>query len=139
MVRILWIEEEAKIELIQYKKPLVREGYLVDIAPDATEAIERLKSKVYDVLIFDLIIPYGANYKVDKKILYVGLFLLQQLLEGKIPGILKEYSHEEVIVFSAVNDQEIHDQIEKLKVKRVLHKRLNKLTVLKEKVDEIVQ
>jgi len=79
--RILWIEDEAKIELIQYKTPLVRAGYSVDIASDATEAIELLRQKKYDALIFDLIFPCGDEFATKED--YVGLELLKRLVKKK--------------------------------------------------------
>ncbi len=136
MKRVLWIEEEAKVELIQYKKPLVRAGYMVDIASDATEASQLLKEKSYDVLVFDLIFPHGAGYETGE--FYIGLDLMKRLLGKKITT-KREYSPEDVMVFTAVTDELIHNQIKELGVDVILTKHLNRLTALKEKIDEVIE
>ena len=87
MKRILWIEDEGKIELIQYKAPLVRGGYAVDIVSNATEAVQLLKEKRYDAIIFDLIFPCGDEFETDED--YVGLELLRRLVKQEIEGVEK--------------------------------------------------
>jgi DNA-binding NarL/FixJ family response regulator len=137
MKRILWIEDEAKVELIQFKKPLVRAGNLVDIASDATKAIQLLREKEYDALIFDLIIPQGPNFKTDE--FYVGLGLLKEVLDGKIDGVAK-YKPSKVMVFSVVNDPKVHKKIKRdLGVETILIKSLNRLTDLKDRVDKLLK
>ncbi len=136
MKRILWIDEEAKIELIQFKGPFVSAGYVVDIASDATEAIQLLREKEYDALIFDLIIPQGPSFKTDE--FYVGLGLLIEVLNEKIDGVIK-YQPTKVMVFSVVNDSKVHQRIRDLGVKTILKKSLNRLTDLKDRVDKLLK
>jgi CheY-like chemotaxis protein len=136
MKRILWIEDEGKIELVQYKAPLVREGYAVDIASNATEAIQLLREKRYDAIIIDLIFPCGDEFETNEY--YVGLELLKQLVKQEIDGVEK-YDPAKIMVFTVVNDSGAHDQIKELGVKTILAKRLNELDDLKNCVDELFE
>lgn len=135
MERILWIEDEGKIELIQFKRPLVREGYSVDIASDATEAVQLLKEKRYDALVFDLIIPCGENFESDEY--YVGLDLLKKLINEKINGIVK-YDPSQIMVFTVVNAPDAHKKIKDLGVETISVKSRTELTDLKEQVDALL-
>lgn len=136
MRKVLWIEDEGKIELIQYKTPFVRGGYSVDIAADATEAVQLLQKKKYDAIIFDLNIPCGDEFETGEY--YVGLELLKQLLKGKIQGISK-YDPTRIMVFTVVNAPDVEEEIRKLGVKTILGKRLNELDDLKNCVDELLE
>ena len=136
MRKILWIEDEGKIELIQYKAPLFRAGYAVDIASNATEAIQLLREKGYDAIIFDLIFPCGDGF--ETKEIYVGLELLKRLIKQEIEGVGK-YDPAKIMVFTVVNDSKIHDQIKELGVKTILGKRLNELDDLKNCVDGLFE
>lgn len=136
MRKILWIEDEGKIELIQYKTPLVRGGYSVDIASNATEAIQLLREKRYDAIIFDLIFPCGDEFETDEY--YVGMELLRRLVKQEIEGVEK-YDPEKIMVFTVVNESEAHDKIKELGVKTILAKKLNELDDLKNCVDELFE
>ena len=131
---ILWIEEEGKIELIQYKTPLIRGGYSVDIASDATDAVQLLKGKKYDVIVFDLIIPCGTGFETDEY--YVGFELLRRLVAGEIQQVEK-YPPSRIMAFTAVNDPEIREKMKNLGIGTILNKRLNELPDLKNCVDEL--
>jgi CheY-like chemotaxis protein len=133
---ILWIEEEGKIELIHYKTPLVRGGYSVDIASDATDAVQLLREKKYGVIVFDLIIPCGTGF--DTGDYYVGYELLRRLAAGEISGI-EPYPPSRLMVFTAVNDPEVREKIRKLGVETILNKRLNELPDLKNCVDKLFE
>jgi CheY-like chemotaxis protein len=136
MKRILWIEDEGKIELVQYKAPLVRGGYAVDIASNATEAVQLLREKRYDAIIFDLIFPCGDEFETEEY--YVGLELLRRLVKQEIEGVEK-YDPAKIMVFTVINDSEVHDQIKELGVRTILAKRLNELDDLKNCVDELFE
>jgi CheY-like chemotaxis protein len=136
MNRILWIEDEGKIELIQYKAPLVRGGYAVDIASNATEAVQLLREKRYDAIIFDLIFPCGDEFETNEY--YVGLELLKRLVKQEIEGVEK-YDPAKIIVFTVVNDSDVQDQIKELGVQTILGKRLNELDDLKNCVDALFE
>lgn len=132
MKRILWVEDEGKLELIQYKTPLIRGGYRVDIACDATEAIQLLKEKAHDAIIIDLFIPCGNEFETHNYC--IGLELLKRLIDGKINGLGK-YPPSWIMIFTAINSPDIEKEIRKLGVKTILGKRLNELDDLKKCVD----
>jgi DNA-binding NarL/FixJ family response regulator len=136
MDRILWIEDEGKIELQHYKTPLIRAGYAVDIASDATEAIQLLRVQKYDALIFDLIIPTGMDFETDEP--YVGLELLKKVINGKIKGFEK-YSPSKIMVFTVVSGQKIHKEIKDLGVDIILGKGRSGLLDLKDAVDKLLK
>jgi CheY-like chemotaxis protein len=136
MKKILWIEDEGKIELIQYKAPLVRAGYAVDIASNATEAVQLLREKRYDAIVFDLIFPCGDGFETNE--IYVGLELLKRLLKQEIEGVGK-YDPTKIMVFTVVNDSKVQEQIKELDVKTILGKRLNELDDLKNCVDKLFE
>lgn len=134
MKRILWIEDEGKIELIHYKTALVRGGYAVDIASDATEAVHLLREKKYDAIIFDLNIPCGTEFETDKP--YVGLELLRRLIEKKFEN-LGEYDPAKMMVFTVVNETDVLSEIQNLGVKSIINKRLTELPDFKNYVDRL--
>lgn len=137
MSRVLWVDDESKIELIQYKTPLIRGGYRVDIAADATEAVQLLREEGYDSIILDLVIPSGWNFETDTY--YVGFELLKKLINGKINGIGK-HDPSCIIIFSAVNPcAEILKNISELGVETILNKRLCELDLLRNHVDRILK
>ncbi|NIM17368.1 MAG: hypothetical protein GTO45_35630 [Candidatus Aminicenantes bacterium] len=137
MRKILWIEDEGKIELIQYKTPLVRGGYSVDIASNATEAVQFLREKEYDALIFDLIIPCGDEFETEEY--YVGLELLRRLIKNEIKDVRKKYNPARIMVFTVINAPDVEEEIRELGVKTILGKRLNELSDLKNCVDELLK
>ena len=67
MARILWIEDEARDQLIEYVGPIMRDGHIIDIVEDATEGYQRLKESFYDVVIFDLLIKSGASFNMEEQ------------------------------------------------------------------------
>jgi len=134
MKRILWIEDEGKIELIHYKTALVRGGYTVDIASDATEAVHLLRGKKYDAIIFDLFIPCGTEFETDTP--YVGLELLRRLIEKKFENI-DEYDPAKMMVFTVVNETAVLTEIRSLGVNSILNKRLTELSDFKNYVDSL--
>ncbi|MDZ7372558.1 MAG: response regulator [candidate division KSB1 bacterium] len=56
MARILVVEDDAHQRLL-YEMELRRDGYEVDTAKDGREAVEKVKSGHYDVVVMDLKMP----------------------------------------------------------------------------------
>jgi len=117
-----------------YKTALVRGGYTVDIASDATEAVQFLRGKKYDAIIFDLFIPCGTEFETDT--FYVGLELLRRLIEKKFENI-DEYDPAKMMVFTVVNESDVISEIQNLGVKSILNKRLTELPDFKNYVDKL--
>ncbi len=131
MKRILWIEDEANTYFNQYKTPLVRARYSIDIAIDATEAVALMDKKKYDILIVDIIISAGRGFKSDEKN-YVGLELLNKIISDNI------YPPNRIMVFSAVNDPDVDAAIQELGVPNILHKSaVDNTSEFKRSVEEV--
>lgn len=130
MVKILWVEEEGKTTLMHYKAPMVRAGYIVDIAENVTDAVKLLKMADYDVLIIDLLLPEGKTFESKEK--YPGIELIEI---AKKMGM----DTEQMMVMTVVNDEEVHERIRKLGVKKIVVKSLMGISDLKRHVDELLQ
>lgn len=129
MVGVLWIEEEGKTTLLHYKEPMVRAGYNIDIAESVTDAIELLRMVDYDVLIIDLLLPEGKAFKGKEK--YPGIKMIEIAKEMGI-------TTERMMVMTVVDDEEVHQRIRKLGVKKIVVKRLMDIDDLKRHVDELL-
>lgn len=65
MIKILVVDDEPHItELIQFNLEL--NDYLVEIAGDGKQAIEKAKSTQYDLIILDVMLPYVDGFGVLK-------------------------------------------------------------------------
>lgn len=65
MIRILVVDDEPHItELIQFNLEL--NDYLVEVAEDGKQAIEKAKSSQYDLIILDVMLPYVDGFDVLK-------------------------------------------------------------------------
>lgn len=85
--RIIFVEDDAVLVKL-YQDKLVTEGFEVDSAHDGLEAIQKLGSNDYDLVLLDLILP-----KVN------GFDVLKQLRTSGWPAAKKP-----VIVFSNLGD-----------------------------------
>ncbi|NOZ62285.1 MAG: hypothetical protein GXO74_11435 [Calditrichaeota bacterium] len=134
MARILWIEDEAKDQLIEYVAPLLRAGHFVELVGDASEAYQRLNEARFDVIIFDLLIGIGDDFVADTD--YPGLDLLIKLFrdDSKAPRIDKN----RVIVFTVVTNPNIIDEIKNLGIQNIKTKQQMHRTMLMRFVEEVL-
>ena len=72
-MNILWVEDEAKDQLLELMGPVWMAGHFIDIAETKMEALEKIKKSRYDIYIFDLIIREGKVVNVSKKEFTVSL------------------------------------------------------------------
>jgi len=107
MLKILWIEDEAKTFLSEFMGPVMREGNLIEIAETASEAVEFLKSTNYDIVICDLILPAGAFFK-GEQLEYGGLSFLKWISDED------SFDLNKIVVFTVVGNPEIHRKIRDL-------------------------
>lgn len=135
MAKILWIEDEARDQLIEYVAPLMRNGHTIDIVEDASEGYQRIKESRYDVVIFDLLIKAGPDFKMEEE--YPGLALLKKLFSEENPDIVLDKNS--VMVFTVVTNPDIVRQIEDLGITRIKVKEWMEKTKLKSFVDEILE
>jgi hypothetical protein len=86
---ILWVEDEALVELQYLYAPLVVAGYDLHLAGDASRALDELKKKEFQVVIVDIRIPPGGDqrwqklyyrYHADPAAARLGIHLLKALL-----------------------------------------------------------
>ena len=134
MARILWIEDEAKDQLIEYVAPLLRAGHFVELVGDASEAFRRLGEAEFDVIIFDLLIGIGDDFVTETD--YPGLDLLRRLFSGdpEVPKIAKD----RFILFTAVKNPKIIDEIKDLGINNIKTKQQMHRTMLKQFVEEVL-
>lgn len=65
--KILLVEDEETLAVgLEYN--LTDEGYIVDCAKDGKQALNFFDSKVYDLIILDIMLPYFDGYEVAEKI-----------------------------------------------------------------------
>lgn len=55
-IRILLVDDDKHIRLL-FKEELEEEGYLIDLASDGFEALEKLKDRRFDLVVLDLRMP----------------------------------------------------------------------------------
>ena len=55
-IKILLVDDEKHIRLI-FKERLEEEGYLIDLASDGFEALEKLKGQGFDLVVLDIRMP----------------------------------------------------------------------------------
>lgn len=135
MAKILWVEDEARDQLIEYVGPIMRDGHTIDIVEDATEGYQRLMESTYQVIIFDLLIKAGIGFKREDQ--YPGLTLLKKIfnIENKEINIDKN----SVMVFTVVTNPDIIQQIQDLGITNIQVKKRMEKTKLKFFVDAILR
>ena len=127
MAKILWIEDEARDQLIEYVGPLMRDGHTIDIVEDASEGYQRLKESIYDVVIFDLLIKAGTSFKMDEE--YPGLALLTKLFKESTAEI--NIDKNSVMIFTVVTNPDIIQKIKNLGITTIKVKERMEKTKLK--------
>ena len=133
MAKILWIEDEARDQLIESIGPLMRDGHTIDIEEDASEGYIRIQENEYDVVICDLLIKAGDDFTMEDK--YPGLTLLKKLFGDSQDNLIPR---EKVMVFTVVTSEDIVKEIERLGIKNIHFKERMEKTMLKKYVDDIL-
>ena len=133
-IKVLWVEDSARLELRNLLGPIYMSGeYDLSLAEDATDAMRRLQTAVYDAVILDMRIPPGADehwikiYREredDKATARLGLELANWMLDGNAfpyqpPSWIKPYH---VGVFTVENDPVLHARLDALKIEVFEHK-----------------
>lgn len=132
MAKILWVEDEARSQLLEFLPPLMRAGHTIDIVESATDGYTCLQDNSYDVVIFDLLIKAGINPAMEGD--YPGLMLLRKVFSPPIT-----LSTDTAIVFTAVQDKSIIDEIKNMGVSRIKVKERMEKTKLKQYVEEVIR
>ena len=103
--KILLVEDEASIADV-FKDQLTLGGFEVDIASGGAQALEKLKTNDYGMMLLDLVMP-----EVD------GLAVLQAIKEKP-----DEYHNVPIIALTNVTSDDIRKEIEAYNVKGYLQK-----------------
>ena len=135
MAKILWIEDEARDQLIEYVAPLMRDGHTIDIVEDASEAYQRIKESHYDIVIFDLLIKAGPDFKMEEE--YPGYALLKKIFGTENPEI--DLDKNSVMIFTVVTNTQIIQKIREMGITKIKVKERMEKTKLKSFVDEILE
>ncbi|MBU7013737.1 MAG: response regulator [Theionarchaea archaeon] len=130
MVRILWIEDEGNTDLIQYKQPLVEKGHVIDVAETAKEAFDTMDCMKYDLYIVDLLLPQEDAF--EEHIELPGVEILKKMIHHYRIDASK------IVVFTVVNDEEVHRDIRQLGIGRIIVKRLQDIDFLKVEIDKMI-
>lgn len=65
--KILLVEDEETLAVgLEYN--LTDEGYIVDWAKDGKKALDNIASKVYDLIILDIMLPYYDGFEIAEKV-----------------------------------------------------------------------
>ncbi len=60
--KILWVEDDAVTSLTNLLPPVYfHGGYLVEVASNATDAVNKLMHRIYDGVVFDIRFPPGSH------------------------------------------------------------------------------
>jgi two-component system, OmpR family, response regulator len=70
-MRVLVVEDEPKMARL-LERGLSEEGYAVDVAPDAAEAVWLATEQEYDVVVLDLMLPDRDGFEVCKDLRAAG-------------------------------------------------------------------
>lgn len=107
--RLLIVEDEDTLRS-SLKRVFAREGYEVDVSPDAETAIELVREKVYDLIVTDIILPNMGGIELLKHIkeeipeqivIIITAFAsletaIEALRAGAYDYVIKPIIHEEI-------------------------------------------
>lgn len=140
MKRILWIDDEAKDQLLELLGPVWQAGYFVDIAEDMPTALKKIREREYDAYIFDLIINKGDLLGIPEgdfpKTMMYGLELLEKIF-SKDSQIKIDPS--KCAIFSVVGREDIHEKIREYGIMNIIVKKEMGRTKLKEIIESIIR
>nr|WP_091026516.1 response regulator transcription factor [Nocardioides szechwanensis] len=81
-MRILMVEDEVRLaETV--RRGLVAEGFVVDLVHDGAEGLEHARSRDYDVLVLDIMLPSLNGYDVCRSLREAGVWTPVLMLTAK--------------------------------------------------------
>lgn len=124
------VEDEDTLRF-SLKRVFLREGYEVDVAPDAETAVEFIKEKIYDLIITDIILPNMDGIELlkhireempDQIVIIITAFAsletaVEALRAGAYDYVVKPIIHEEIkqIVRNALKQKMLQKEVTYLK------------------------
>jgi DNA-binding NtrC family response regulator len=128
--KLLIVEDEDTLRF-SLKRVFLREGYEVDVAPDAETAVEFIKEKIYDLIITDIILPNMDGIELlkhireempDQIVIIITAFAsletaVEALRAGAYDYVVKPIIHEEIkqIVRNALKQKMLQKEVTYLK------------------------
>ncbi|MES2863179.1 MAG: response regulator [Bacteroidota bacterium] len=100
------VVEDNKINQILVEKILLSKGYIVDIAENGLEAIEKVKVNDYCLVLMDIMMPVMDGFEASEEI-------------GKIKPDLP------IVALTAVSEESNKEKFEKVQIRKVLNKPIN--------------
>jgi len=127
MANILFVEDQQEV-IRRVGRGLERRGHQVSVVGSGKKAISALKSRRFDVIVLDIVLPAGVGWDIDLKELYRQAYgqeadeLPDRLMESRmgvliIHTIINEEIKTPVILLSAYITKEVREELEKLEEK----------------------
>ena len=118
--KILFVDDEDW-SVDAYFDKLRDHGLQFDLAINGDEAIDRLRSEKYDLIILDIMLPPGNKIGKDVEPRRAGAILLDMIRKKEVPD-MKTSPGVLVVVLTAVTDQKLLENVRKLDVKEIFQK-----------------
>ena len=137
MKKVLWIEDQALYEMRDLRSKVLMSGlYHLAIAKNGSEAISKLRSEIYDIIVVDLRIPPGddpafsisySGPSHQRNTAKVGFQLLKRIFDKADPNHLSDlfeyaYNPFRFGVLSVDNQDEIGEDLNFFGIKNYFHK-----------------
>jgi CheY-like chemotaxis protein len=111
--RILYVDDE--VDLVELASSFFEdEGLPIDSSTTFEDALEKIRSNKYDLIISDVHMPTGSGYElrsiITKENLFQGKFII---VTGSGPE-LKNQDNYDLMIYKPVDFQELIDQVKKL-------------------------
>lgn len=114
MGKLLWIEDDAR-ELKSLLWPLEDEGFEIDLAFDAMQAIDLVTINKYDIIILDILLPTGKK-EILKHIEFTGV-KVAEYIRNKGKNI-----NTPMIALTVVRDSQVEKALKELNVLKIISK-----------------
>ncbi|MBN1348741.1 response regulator [candidate division KSB1 bacterium] len=115
---ILFVEDEGR-GVTPYFSALRKLGHTCELARDGDEAIDKLMNKNFDLICLDVMFPSGDSIRKGAESRQAGLELLAKIRSNRVDNCSSKI---QVIVLTAVMDEEIEEQMRALGVTEYLKK-----------------
>ena len=103
-MKVLILEDE-ELAFIGIKALLESKRHQVDVFQNASDALDSIKRKAYDILLIDIMVPHNGGDFEGVPIDQTGIELIVKLREGKFKNSATE-SNVNIIAITAVSEAE---------------------------------
>jgi DNA-binding response OmpR family regulator len=81
-MRLLLVDDESRLT-VALKKGLTADGFVVDVAADGVEGLERAGREAYDAVVLDVMLPRLSGYEVVRRLRATGNWVPVLMLSAK--------------------------------------------------------